>query len=137
MITYDPLRRTKTTYNGWRRLKTTFRSVEGLFGPPSQPKNLKIRPRACLFIAHLMVMLPDVEISLKSKKLMENWNFKNRFFWKSKISSGSMPRCIFWRFPPPEQPQNTPKTRFFKNYDFYGFYDFYIKKAPPWGPCRR
>ena len=30
----------------------------------------------------------------------------------------------------PKLDQNHPKTRFKKNYDFFGFYDFYIKKGP-------
>ena len=29
----------------------------------------------------------------------------------------------------PKLDQNHPKTRFSKNYDFYVFYDFYIKKG--------
>ena len=53
------------TYDGLRALmmaEDDSRCCFGLFGPPSQPKNLKIRPRACFFKARLMVMLPDVEI---------------------------------------------------------------------------
>ena len=38
----------------------------GLFGPLFRVNNVKIRPRACFFIARLMVMLPDVEIPPKS-----------------------------------------------------------------------
>ena len=41
----------------------------GLFGPLLQPNNVKIRRGACFFIARLMVMLPDVEISPKSRKI--------------------------------------------------------------------
>ena len=44
MIDYDHLWWIKSTYDGWRRLKTSFRSVGGLFGPLCQPINLKIRP---------------------------------------------------------------------------------------------
>ena len=57
------------TYDGLRVLmmaEDDSRCCFGLFGPPSQPENLKIRPRACFSIARLMVMLPDVELSPKS-----------------------------------------------------------------------
>ena len=53
------------TYDGLRILmmaEDDSRSCLGLFGPPSQPNKVKIRPRASFFIARLMVMLPDVEI---------------------------------------------------------------------------
>ena len=55
MITYDGLRVLMMAEDDSRR-------CFGLFGPPSQPNKVKIRPRACFFIARLMVMLPDVEI---------------------------------------------------------------------------
>ena len=41
----------------------------GLFGLLFQPKSMKIRQYACFFKARLMVMLPDVEIPLKSRKI--------------------------------------------------------------------
>ena len=89
MITYDHLWWIKSTYDGWRRLKTSFRSVGGLFGPLSQPKNLKIRPRKCFFIARLTIKLPDLEIPLKSRKIRKNLifeksNFRNR--WKNDLT---------------------------------------------------
>ena len=56
------------------------RSCLGLFGLPSQPKNLKIRPCACFFIARLMVMLPDVEIPPKNQKITKNLIFKKPVF---------------------------------------------------------
>ena len=62
MMTYDGLRVLMMAEDDSRR-------CFGLFGPPSQPKNLKMRPRACFFMARLMAMLLDVEISLKNKKL--------------------------------------------------------------------
>ena len=40
------------TYGGLRvpmMAEDDSRCCFGLFGPPSQPKNLKIRPRACFF----------------------------------------------------------------------------------------
>ena len=44
----------------------------GLFGPLFQPKIMKIKQGACFFTARLMVMLPDVEIPLKSRKITKN-----------------------------------------------------------------
>ena len=62
MITYDHLWWTKSTYDGWRRLKRLFGAVRA-----SQPtEKSEKKTRACFFIARLIVMLPDVEISFKS-----------------------------------------------------------------------
>ena len=72
MITYDGLRVLMMAEND-------SRCCFGLFGPPIQSNKVKIRPRACFFIARLMVMLPDVEIYFKlrnNKKL----NFKKSNF---------------------------------------------------------
>ena len=44
----------------------------GLFGPLFQLKIMKIIQGACFFIARLMVMLPDVEIPLKSRTITKN-----------------------------------------------------------------
>ena len=63
------------THDGLRILmmaEDDSRGCLGLFGPPSQPKNLKIRPRAYFFIARLTVMLPDVEISFKNRKIKKH-----------------------------------------------------------------
>ena len=63
------------TYDGLRVLmmaEDDSRCCFGLFGPLFQPYNVKIRQYACFFIARLMVMLPDVEISLKSQKITKN-----------------------------------------------------------------
>ena len=65
------------TYDGLRVLMMAEDDLRGyfkLFGPPIQPNKVKIRPRARFFIARLMVMLPDVEIPLKSKN-NEKLNF--------------------------------------------------------------
>ena len=40
----------------------------GLFGPPGWPKNLKIRPMGYFFKLRSILMLPGLEIPLKSKK---------------------------------------------------------------------
>ena len=69
-------------YDGLRVLvmaEDDLRGCFGLFGPPSQPNNVKIRPRACFFIALLMVMLPDVEMSFKSWKITKNFILKIKF----------------------------------------------------------
>ena len=59
MITYDGLRVLMMAEDDSRR-------CFGLFGPLLQPNNVKIRPRACFYIARLMVMLLDVETPPKS-----------------------------------------------------------------------
>ena len=63
MITYDGLR-------VLMMVEDDSRCCFGLLGSLFQPYNVKIRLRqyACFFIARLMVRLPDVEISIKSKK---------------------------------------------------------------------
>ena len=63
------------TYGGLRVLmmaEDDSRRCFGLFEPPLQPNNVKIRQGACFFIARLMVMPPDVEISLKRGKITKN-----------------------------------------------------------------
>ena len=44
----------------------------GLFGPLFQAEIMKVRQGACFFIVRLMVMLLDVEIPLKSRKITKN-----------------------------------------------------------------
>ena len=61
MITYDGLRILMMAEDDSR---CCFR----LFGLLLQPNNVKIRQGTCFFIARLMVMLPDVEICVKSLK---------------------------------------------------------------------
>ena len=63
------------TYDGLRVLmmaEDDSRGCLGLFGPLCQPNNVKIRPRACFFIARLTVMLPDLETPPKSRKIKNN-----------------------------------------------------------------
>ena len=70
------------TYDGLRVLmmaEDDSRGCLGLFGPPSQPYNVKIRSQTCFFKARLTVMLPDVEISFKSSKIKKN-EFKQSNF---------------------------------------------------------
>ena len=47
----------------------------GVSGPLFQPKIMKIRQGACFFKARLMVMLPDVEITFKSRAITKNFFF--------------------------------------------------------------
>ena len=66
------------TYDGLRVLmmaEDDSRCCFGRFGPLFQPNNVKIRQGAYFFIARLMVMLPDVEIALKSHKITKNFVF--------------------------------------------------------------
>ena len=53
-----------------------------LSGPLFQPKIMKIRQGACFFIARLMVMLPNVEIPPKSRKITKNKIFTKPDFFK-------------------------------------------------------
>ena len=82
------------TYDGLRVLmmaEDDSRCCFGLFGPLFQPNIMKIRQGACFFIARLMVMLPDVEIPLKSRKITKNNFLRNLFFSslaKSRHTSG-------------------------------------------------
>ena len=100
------------TYDGLKVLimaEDDSRVCLGLFGPPSQPYNVKIRPRACFFIACLMVMLPDVEIPFKSLKIMKNLIKKIEIFEIENIVKIDA-RCIFWRQQPPEHPKNATRN---------------------------
>ena len=63
------------TYDGLRVLmmaEDDSRCCFGLFGPLFQPNIMRIRQGACFFIASLMVMLLDVEIPPKSRKITKN-----------------------------------------------------------------
>ena len=120
MITYDHLWWIKSTYDGRRRLKILFWRKPALT-PTKNYENKTV----CVFFqaASHRTVKTSRNIGRKSKN-EEKLNFLKSNFWKFEISSGSMPRCIFWRFPPPEHFENTLKTRFFQNYDFYVFFWF-------------
>ena len=63
------------TYDGLRVLmmaEDDSRCFFGVNGPLFEPKILKIRQYACFFKARLMVMLPGLEIPLKSQKITKN-----------------------------------------------------------------
>ena len=102
MITYDGLRVLMMAEDDSRR-------CFGLFRPLFHPYIVKKRPiwvvfqGACDGNARI-----SRNISQKSKN-NEKLDFQKIDFLKKK-SSGSMPRCIFSMFPPPEHPENTPKT---------------------------
>ena len=122
MITYDHLWWIKSTYDGWRRLKILFWRKPALT-PTKNYENKTV----CVFFQGASDGTVKISRNIVRKsKNTEILYFLRSIFRKFEISSGSMPRCIFWRFPPPEHPENPPKTRFFQNYDFYVFYDFYI-----------
>ena len=60
------------TYDGLRVLmmaEDDSRCCFGLFGPPSQPKNLKIKPRGYFFKLRSILMLPGLVIPFKSEKI--------------------------------------------------------------------
>jgi len=103
------------------------RGCLGLFGPLCQPNNVKIRPRTCFGKARLTVMLPGVEISLKSFKIKKNLFFKIGFSKLLKFRQDRCPDVFFGG----SNPRNTPKI--FQKPDFYRFsknYDFYVQVNP-------
>ena len=64
-------------------------SVVGQLGPspgtnelPIRPKNLKIRPPGYFFKLRSILMLPGLEIPLKSEKITKNWIYKRPGFQK-------------------------------------------------------
>ena len=132
MITYDHLWWIKSTYDGWRRLKT----ILGLFWAvrASQPTKKSENKTPCMFF-HCAFdgNAPGRRHIIQKSKHNEKLNLLKSNLWKSKISSGSMPRCIFWRQQPPKHPQNTPKHRFsqaFLKFWFFNFIQIYIEMAP-------
>ena len=64
----------------------------GLFGPPIQPKNVKIRPLGSFFMLNSMVKLPDLETPLKTQKIRKNLiSKKNHFFFFAPESIPGVP----------------------------------------------
>ena len=129
MITYDHLRWIKSTHDGRRRLKMLFWRK-----PALTPTNNYENKTVCVFFQGASDGNAKIRrnISQKSKNTekldFQKINFLNTFF-----SSGSMPRCIFSMFPPPEHPEDTPKTRFipiFLKLWFLCFIEIYIEKGP-------
>ena len=111
------------TYDGLRVLimaEDDSRCCFGLFGPLLQPNHVKIRPRACFFIARLMVMLPGLEISPKSQQITNNW-IKKTNFWNRKCRQDRCPDVFFGGV----HPRNTPKIP--QNSNSYS--DLNIKKS--------
>ena len=51
----------------------------GLFGPPSQPTNLKIRPQGYFFKLRSILMLPGLKILLENQKAQKKNNNKIDF----------------------------------------------------------
>ena len=108
-------------------------SVVGQLGPspgtnelPTKPKNLKIRPMGYFFKLRSILMLPGLEIPLKSEKISKNWIYKKVGFQKmlknrfELMSLYSFSRRI--RISSPNHPKTTPKPDFdqiFKKSDFY------------------
>ncbi len=64
MITYDGLGVLMMAEDDLRRVLGVLGGCSGL---SANQTNLKIRPQTCCFTAHLTIMLPDLEIPLKSK----------------------------------------------------------------------
>ena len=100
--------------------------VWGLFGLLTQQKNLRIRPRGYFFKLRSILMLPGLEIQLKSEKITKNRIYKKPDFQKMMknrfelMSLYSFSRRI--RISSPNHPKTTPKPDFdqiFKKSDFY------------------
>ena len=60
-----------------------FWGVLGLFGPPIQPKNLKIRPLGYFFMQNSILEVPDLETPLKSLKISKKRISNKSNFQKS------------------------------------------------------
>ena len=92
----------------------------GLFGPPIRPKNLKIRPPGYFFKLRSILMLPGLEIPLKSEKITKNRIYKRPGFQKMvKYWFELMSLYQFFTQNPnfkPKPSQNHPKTRFWPNF---------------------
>ena len=74
------------TYDGLRVLmmaEDDSRCCFGLFGPPSQPKNLRIRPQGYFFKLRSILMLPGFKIPPESQKISKNLIYENSIFQKS------------------------------------------------------
>ena len=104
------------TYDGLRVLmmaEDDSRCCFGLYGPLLHPYIVKEKPiwvvfqGACDGNARI-----GRNISQKSKN-NEKLDFQKIDFLNF-FSSGSMPRCIFWMFPPPENFETNSKTQFLK-----------------------
>ena len=50
-------------------------------GFPSGEKNLRIRPQGYFFMLRSILILPDLEIPLKSQTIMKKQIYKNSFFF--------------------------------------------------------
>ena len=98
-------------------------SVVGQLGPspgtnelPIRPKNLKIRPPGYFFKLRSILMLPGLEIPLKSEKITKNWLYKRPGFQKMmKYWFELMSLYQFFTQNPnfkSKSTQNQPKTRF-------------------------
>ena len=78
------------TYDGLRVLmmaEDDSRCCFGLFGPPSQPKNVRIRPQGYFFKLRSILMLPGLEILIKSEKVTKELFYRKPGFPKM-IESG-------------------------------------------------
>ena len=105
----------------------------GVSGPLFQPKNLKIKQYACFFKARLMVMLPDVEIPVKSQKWRKTEFKKNRIFENRKFRQDRCPNVFFGGSHTqtiPKIPKETWFSLIFQKLRFLCFILIYIEKAP-------
>ena len=103
------------TYDGFRVLmiaEDNSRCCFGLFGPLFQPYNVKIRQYACFFHCAFEGNAPGRRNIPQKLKNNEKLDKKKIEFLKIENIVRIDAPMYFWRLPPPEYPQDTPKTRF-------------------------
>ena len=95
-----------------------------LFGLHTWRTNLRIRPRGYFFMLRSILILPDLEIPLKSQTIT-----KKRIYKKSMFSN--FDQIMIWGYgsawfftlipnPTSKPPQTRLKNRFYQKSDFYG-----------------
>ena len=105
----------------WGSCYQWHHSVVGQLGPspgtnelPIRPKNLKIRPPGYFFKLRSILILPGLEIQLKSEKITKNRIYKRPGFQKMlKYWFELMSLYQFFTqnsIPEPKSTQNQPKT---------------------------
>ena len=99
----------------------------GLFGPPSQPKNLRIRPWGYFFKLRSILMLPGFKIPLQSKKIKNGLFFKTIFF---KNRSFFHFLSVFW------SPGASKSNAAWKNTSGVLFWDFLAWWEAHWCPAK-
>ena len=107
-------------------IQITMPTSPGTNELPIRPKILKIRPMGYFFKLRSILMLPGLEIPLKSEKITKNRIYKRPGFQKMmKYWFELMSLYQFFTQNPnfkPKSTQNQPKTRFWPNFQKIRFW---------------